>query len=188
MNLDREILFGEYNFHSVRHFSHPLMIYLKNKLGTTDIDIRPPPNPQTLALMKRARKIKEFEVSISQEKLSHKEQTTGGFLIGNLIGLSTKNESTIKIIVSGGQKKGNELKREEVHRRIEGLLERKEDLKSLTVVAENSKYDLLHGNLLSYPLRVNKVNNRISTTHFFRECENLYNQKINSILRMIRRD
>ncbi len=186
INLQDKFLFGEYNYHSIRHFSHPLIYYLKKRISGSPIDIKPSPNPETLALLKRDRELKSFEFSINQERLSHQEQT-GIPLLGSLIGLSSNNENSIKIIVSRGRKKENKLDSDTIIEKLENLKNtRGEDLYSLKVETEKSKYDLLNGNLISFELGVNQINKRTNKVDFYRKIKPLYNQEISSIKELLR--
>lgn len=186
ISLTDKLLFGEYNYHAVRHFSFPLMFYFKKTLIGTPIDIRPNPNPETMKLLKKDKKVKEFEFSIGQERLSNKEQT-GIPLIGSLLGLSTNNESCVKIIVTSGRKKENELDSDKIIEKLEGLKDSKsDDLYSLKVKTEESKYDLLNGNLISFKMNVNQRNKRTNRSDFYRKIKPLYNQKISAIKSLLR--
>jgi hypothetical protein len=184
--LKDKLLFGEYNYHAVRHFSYPLMYYFKKTLTGTPIDVRPNPNPETMNLLKTDNKIKEFEFSIGQERLSHKEQK-GIPLIGSLLGLSTNDESCIKIIVTSGRKKENELDSDKIIEKLEILKTSKsEDLCSLKARTEESKYDLLNGNLINFKLSVEQRNKRTSRADFYRKIKPLYNQKIQIVRGLLR--
>lgn len=185
IHLKDKLLFGEYNYHAVRHFSHPLMFYLKNKLGGK-IDIRPLPNPETLSLLKQDKEIKELEFSIGQERLSHKEQA-GVPLLGSLIGLSSNDESCIKISISRGRKKENELDSDKIIEKLEQLKNsRGNDLYSLKVETEKSKYDLLNDNLIFLKMTVNQVNKRTSRADFYRKIKPLYRENISKLKALFR--
>jgi len=187
INLDDKFLFGEYNYHSIRHFSHPLMYYLKKKLSGSPIDIRPNPNPKTFNLLRRDKKFKSFEFSIGQERLSHREQS-GIPLLGSLIGLSSNNENSIKIIITRGRKRENEMDSETILEKLEGLKNSKgEDLYTLKVETEKSKYDLLNGNLIHFELSVNQRNKRTNRADFYRKIKPLYDRNINNLKRLLRR-
>lgn len=187
INLKEKLLLGEYNHYSIRHFPHPIMYYFKNMLIGQPIDIRPYPNPNTLNLLKKdSRKIKSFEFSVGQESLTSKEQR-GIPLIGALRGLSSNNESCIKIIITSGRKRANELDSENIIERLENLKHSKsDDLNSLKVETEKSKYDLLNGNLIHFIIPINQINNRTSKTDFYDKIKSLYNQEISNIKSLIR--
>ena len=186
INLQDKFLFGEYNYHSVRHFSYPLMYYLKKKLSGSPIDIRPNPNPETFALLKKDKNLKSFEFSIGQERLSHKEQS-GIPLLGSLVGLSSNNENSIKVVITRGRKKENEMDSDTILEKLETLKDsRKKDLHSLKVETEKSKYDLLNGNLIHFELSVVQRNKRTSRVDFYRKIKPLYDQKISIIKKLLR--
>ena len=186
ISLKDKLLFGEYNYHSVRHFSYPLMYYFKKTLMGSPIDIRPNPNPKTMKLLKQNKNIKDFEFSIGQERLSHKEQS-GIPLIGSLLGLSTNNESCIKIKVTSGRKKENELDSDKIIQKLENLKDSKsDDLYSLKVQTEQGKYDLLNGNLIHFNLQITQLNKRTNRADFYRKIKLLYNQKISIIKNLLR--
>ena len=180
-NFKDKYLFGEYNYHALRHFSFPMTYYLNKVFGSKEWDIKPIPNPKTFEKLKKDKKLKSFEFSVPQERLSHKEQK-GIPIIKGLLGLSNNNENTFKITISRGRKKENQFNSKKIIDLMENLLQRKDDFFSLQVISENAKYDLLHGNLIYYQIKVNKIKGRTSMNDFFIQCKKLYDKEI-SILK-----
>jgi hypothetical protein len=103
-NLQDKLIFGEYNYHAIRHFSLPLMHYLGELLNSENIDIRPVQDPKTLMKLGREEEITKIIISLAQESLSHQEKTKGVPLLGALRGLSTNDESVVTITISKGKK------------------------------------------------------------------------------------
>ena len=136
------LIFGEYNYHAIRHFSFPLTDYLKQILSSNDIEIRPVADPTTFNRMKNDTELREIIVSIGQESLTNREQSKGASILGSLRGTSNNDESVIKISISKGKKKGNKLNKDKIIEISENLLSRKGDLYTLKVIGEESKYDL----------------------------------------------
>jgi len=147
INFQDRLLFGEYNYHAIRHFSFPLMFYLNKIFNSSDVDIRPITDPDTFNNMLTDRRLKEMEISIAQESLTSSERR-GIPLFGALNDLASDNETFVKIHISKGKKRDSELNKEKVVEKAKNILERSGDLFSFRVIGENSKYDLLNNSLI----------------------------------------
>lgn len=187
LDIKNNLLIGEYNYNCVRHFSTPLKYYLKRKLGIKKVYMQPIPNPETFYLMKKGKSIKELEIGVSQIRLSNEEQSFGKTLFGGIKGISTNDECNIKLIISSGKNKNNELKKDELIKRLEELHTNRDDFRSLKISTEDGKYDILNGNWIHFQLSVRlSKNNKVNSEDFYKKCLSLYNDELDNIKRIIK--
>ncbi len=188
-NVIDALIFGQYNYNAIRHFSLPLMHYLSTVLDDDDVDIRPARDEDTFRRMREDnRPFKKIEYSVSQESLTTTETERGIPIIRSLLGLKDDNNAIIKITISAGRGRGKVLNNQQISRVSETLIGRSEDLYSLKVYSDNSKYDLLNENLLRYAIRVNEVGGRIESSDFYSKARLLNQIHIINLRRRFRRD
>jgi len=181
MNIKDNVIFGEYNHFSIRHFRYPLAYYFDEIFDLEDSEVTPLRDNDTFKNMEKDKEFKSISVRIAQSSLSKKEEEVGIPVIGALKELSSSKESVIDISFSKGRKKDSELNKEKVTELAKTLKTNREDLQVLKIESLNATYDILNNNLLFYTCEVGIYNRNVDKDSFYNEVEDVYKERIDYV-------
>jgi hypothetical protein len=183
-NVKDNIIFGEFNFHGIRHFINPFKNYLDKKFSCNTTIMEMIEDLDTLSRFKKDKNgYTKFTVRTAQKNLSKIESDQKSFL-NSMFKISPEENANITITI-GRDRRNAFFNSDEVIKFAENL-KKKEPLRRLEVETANAVYDLLNNNMFRYKLSVEKTSkNRINKDDFYNQLKGLYADKIGEIKSMI---
>jgi hypothetical protein len=180
-NIADKILLAEYNFSAIRMFSYPLSSYLEQKFGIEGCIISPIVNINAFTNLKGEEKILSLRIRFGQENIKTLEQKFNLPAMNVLSEMDQDNQTSYEVAVIKSRKRGSTLNREKAIGLFENLLDKKAPISSIKVETQETVYDLLKDNLLSYSFPVNKDERKVDTNDFYNKALRLYNNRIDEI-------
>ena len=188
-NINDGLLFGEYNHTAARYFAS-LTTYFNKKFDRTDTTVLPIRSKDTKGRFLRQRApIRKLRVRVAQtNQLAQEEE----YALSPLLNfLDFANETSFEIIIRKARGKGEPpLHLPKVIEFAESLFKKKDNLQVLEVeTIENAKYDLIHDNLLEYPIKLDLDTRDLALFNrsmLYEEIRKEYNYQAPQIKEMLR--
>jgi hypothetical protein len=190
LNTAESVLLGEYNHYGARHFSLPLVTYLRKVFGLDDdaIAVDQILDKDTFARMSRERVIKKVCVQVAKRSLRGKEELLGFSVLGALLNVVRDDDSMVTIEISKSRKADRRLDHDEVKQYTKKIKEAIPELRGLYVEGMQSKYDLLNNNILRWTDEVSTRNDKVESDSFYTAARVLYDAHIDEIRECLRTD
>lgn len=177
-NVRDNYIFSEYNFNAIRYLSSPLVFYLNERFKVTGNKVTPKEDIDTYKRFKKVQgRIDKFKVKVKGSKISDIEEIIPVSCLSGLL-LDSSDDAYYEIIISRGRKKDSALSLPNVLGIADKLNKKSNSIDSLEIETEDSKYDLIHNNLISYTLEVLISGKEVDTEDIYSKIQNIYLSKI----------
>lgn len=179
VNTEDGLIFAEYNFQAIRHFSTPLSYYLNKLFDTKNNEVQPLPDSTTFTKLKGEEELNVFKLRVAQENLDYLEKKFNLSTARVLLDIAQDKETTFEIVIKKSRKKGSHLNKDKVLELSEKL--KTANVEKLAVESEDIFYDLINNNLISFRIIVKTNGRLIDSDDFYFKARNLYDRQIDKL-------
>ncbi len=188
LNIKDKIIFGEYNFEAVRHFSKPMVYYLNKIFDVKDNKVIPIPDVDTFSKLQGEEEINLFRLRVSQQNMNFLEQKFSLPSWKVLMDLASDNETSFEIIVKKSRKRDSFLNKDKTIEFSNNLKKENTPLEVLKIETEDIVYDLINNNLVSFRVNVKNDGRKIDTENFYFQIRKLYDKHIEKLKSSLKKD
>lgn len=179
-NVNDKIIFAEYNYQAIRHFTSPLKFYFDKMFDVNDNIITPIIDKDTFEKLKTESIIKSLKLKVTKDNVNKLEEKFG-IKLRTLVDLARDNRTIFEIIVKKSRVRESSLEKNKVIEISENLKQTPADLETLQVQTKDTVYDLINNNLLYYFTNLEYSRSILDANEFYRKAKDIYIEKIDNI-------